>query len=96
MSKICNSCNGKVQATIPYAAHEADMARAERASKRLWVVIIVLIVALIISNLAWVVYESQFECVDINQSVEQDASENGNNTFVGGDYYGTSTDTYSH
>ena len=34
------------------AWHEGDMARMERANKRLWVVIIILIIALIGSNAA--------------------------------------------
>ena len=35
---------------IPYFSHEGDMARMERANKRLWIIILVLIVALVGSN----------------------------------------------
>ena len=35
------------QATIPYYAHEGEMARSERTIKRLWIVILVLIVCLV-------------------------------------------------
>lgn len=52
------------------AWHEGDMARMERANKRLWVVIIILIVALIGSNAAWIYYESQFEDVTVEQEVD--------------------------
>ena len=58
--------------TIPYFAHEGEMARMERANKRLWIIIIILIVALIGTNLAWVVYENQFveEVVSVEQEVD--------------------------
>ena len=69
-------------------------AMAERTIKRLWITIILLIVLLVGSNCAWIYYESQFETVTttIEQDVEQE-SENGNNSFVGGDYYGSSIGT---
>jgi len=45
---------------IPYFAHEGEMTRMERVNKRLWVLIIVLIVALLGTNAGWIIYESQF------------------------------------
>lgn len=87
MAKMCNGCGTSQNVTIPYAVHESDMARSERNSKRLWIVILVLIGALIGSNIAWIVYESQFEDVSVCQEIEQQA-ESGNNIAVGGDYYG--------
>ena len=65
---------------IPYIAHEADMTRMERMNRRLWILCLVLIVALIGSNVGWIIYENQFEDV----VVEQD-SEDGNNNFIGND-----------
>lgn len=64
-------------------------ATAERNFKRLWIVVILLILLLVGSNIAWIVYESQFETVTITQDVDQDADD-GVNHFVGGDYYGAS------
>ena len=61
------------------AWHEGDMARMERANKRLWVVIIILIVALIGSNAAWIYYESQF--ID-EVSVEQEVDTGKGDAFV--------------
>ncbi len=89
MTKTCNNCGTeKTPATVPYVVHESAMARAERHSKRLWIVVLVLIGALIASNVAWIVYEAQFEVVEeTNTTVEQDA-QNGENNFIGGDYYG--------
>lgn len=46
---------------VPYVVFEGEMARAERREKRLWVVIIALVVALLATNIGWLVYESQFE-----------------------------------
>ena len=67
---------------IPYYAHEGEMSRMERANKRLWVIIIILIAALIVSNAGWIYYESQF--VDEVTTVEQE-SDNGTNNFIGRD-----------
>ncbi len=55
---------------IPYFAHEGEMARAERTNKRLWVLIILLIVALVGSNLAWIIYENQFVEESVTQEVD--------------------------
>ena len=55
---------------IPFHSHEMDMDRAERANKRLWVIIIVLIVALIGTNAGWLYYESQFTDEFISQEVD--------------------------
>ena len=51
----CNRC------TVPYAEHEAALARQKRANRRLWIVCIILIIALITTNVAWIMYESQYE-----------------------------------
>ena len=50
--------------SVPYIAHEASEARFERIIKRLWVVIILLIVLLVGSNSLWIYYESQWEVVE--------------------------------
>ena len=88
MAKKCNNCGAETTIYVPYIAHESALARSERQKKRLWIVVLVLIGALITSNLAWLIYNSQFENVETwEQSVIQDA-ENGINNFVGGDVYG--------
>ena len=86
--------------SIPYYAHEGMMARMERTIKRLWVLCIILIALLAITNGAWIWYENQFEEVvttsEITQDVTQESDENGSNTFVGGDMYGeTKSETNS-
>lgn len=46
--------------TVPYIVHESMMARQERTIKRLWILVILLILLLFGSNAAWIWYESQF------------------------------------
>ena len=42
--------------SISYFAHEAEMARAERTQRRLWIASLVLMVALTASNAAWIIH----------------------------------------
>lgn len=74
---------------VSFAAFESACTRLERANHRLFLIIILLLIALIGTNAAWVYYESQFEDVSVTQRVDQD-TDSGNNTFVGGDYNGES------
>lgn len=57
-------------APMPYYVHEGEMYRAERTQKRLWIVIIILIVVLVGTNTGWIIYESQFENVTVDQMVD--------------------------
>lgn len=68
---------------------ERALTSSEIQNKRTWIANIILIIALILSNGAWIYYESQWQAVDttIQQDVEQE-SESGDVSFVGGDYYG--------
>ena len=88
MAKTCNNCATENQnIVVPYAAHEIAIATSERHSKRLWIVILVLIVALIASNLAWIIYEAQFEKVETmteEYDIEQDAEGGNNNSIING------------
>lgn len=79
-------CKG---ATLVY---ESAMARMERANKRLWVIVILLIAALILSNAAWIYYESQFQVTETSTfEAEQDGS--GVNIIGGGDInYGSESE----
>lgn len=83
----CKSCKGNRE-QIPYIVHEGAMSRMERVNKRLIAIIVLLIVLLVGSNIAWLVYESQFEMCNVEQDVDQE-NEQGNNIFVGGDLNGT-------
>lgn len=78
----CESCSKRPPEPVPYVVHEADMARQERTIKRLWILLLVLIVLLAGSNAAWIYYESQF--VDETTTVEQDIETGDGDAFVAG------------
>ena len=72
----CETCKEKRRVIaqtpkdVPYIAHESAVARLERVIKRLWVLVLVLIVLLAASNAAWLYYESSFEEIRIEQDNE--------------------------
>lgn len=72
--------NEQESAMIPYFAHEGEMNRAERANKRLWVIIIILIVALVGTNAGWLIYENSLETYYVEQDVKTDS---GNSVVSG-------------
>ena len=73
--------------TMTRAAHELDMARMERANKRQWIVILVLIILFVGSNAWWLYRETQFtDEVTTTIDAVQETEDGGNNTVVGGDY----------
>ena len=72
---------------------ESALAKLERANTKLWIVIIILILALIGTNGYWIYTESQYEdVVTSTQTVTQETEDGGSNTFsgdfIGGDYNG--------
>ena len=83
----CGDCKKEHNASesVPYIVHEASMTRMERQAKRLWITVLALIVILVATNGAWILYESQMET--IYQEVTQEA-DTGTNNFVGGDMIG--------
>lgn len=80
---------------VPYFVHEGAMTRMERINKRLWILIIILIVALVGTNVGWVIYKSQFADEEYSYEMQMDSADGGTNTYTdniinltGGDYYG--------
>lgn len=77
---------------IPYIAYESATARQERTIKRVWILCIILIVALIGTNAGWIYYESQWQVVETEVTQEVEAQSDGDSDLnintVGGDYYG--------
>ena len=82
----CETCKEKRKVIsqtpkdVPYIVHEGAVARLERVIKRLWVLVLALIILLCASNAAWIWYESQFEEVRIEQE-----NEDGYNNYIGND-----------
>jgi len=56
--------------TIPYIAHESEVARLERVIKRLWILCIIIFICLIATNAGWIYFESQWEDMTISQDVD--------------------------
>jgi hypothetical protein len=75
---------------------EAALAAQERSNRRMFIIILVLIAALIGSWAGFIWYESQFETVEQTRTVEQQADGDGNYQLVGGDYYGSQTKGYDN
>lgn len=77
---------------IPYIAFESATSRQERTIKRLWILCLVLIVALLGTNAGWIYYESSFEDVQSTVTQEVEATADGDSDLnlntIGGDYYG--------
>lgn len=81
--------------TISYYIHEEQMNRLEMHNKRLFILTLVIFVALILTNGAWIYHESLYEDVVTTQTVTQE-SDGDNIALHGiGDIYGES-DTNSN
>ena len=90
MSKTCNGCGtDKKPSSVPYQVLEDFKGLTNATIKKLWIAIIVLIFLLVGSNIAWLVYESQFEYVETTEEIIVDAEDNGIANYIGkdGDIY---------
>ena len=68
--------------------HEQSLAlemlsELKKSSKRWFVISIVLLIALVISNVGWLIYESQWEEVTETQTVEQHQEDTDNSNMSG-------------
>lgn len=70
---------------VSYIVWESAQARYERIIKRLWILCVIMFVAFVGSNAAWVYYQAQFDTVTTQIEAEQDAQD-GNNYIVNGNY----------
>ena len=64
---------------VSYYVFEGELARQERHVKRMWVLVLIMFAALVISNVSWIMYENSFEDT---VTVTQD-SPAGNNNYIG-------------
>ena len=71
---------------IPYFVHEAEVMRMEKHSRRLWVIVLVLILALIFTNIAWLWYMNQYDFA------EYDYEQDGYGVNIIGDGNGVNKD----
>jgi hypothetical protein len=90
VQKTCNGCSTEKREMTMVSMSSADWQRNEQRhehrEKRYVFIIVLLILLLVGSNVGWLVYESQFETVETNETIieaEQDGS--GVNIVSGGD-----------
>ena len=68
----CETCKEKRKVVVqtpkdvPYIVHEGAVARLERVIKRMWVLVLSLIILLVASNGAWILWESQYQTIETN------------------------------
>ena len=67
---------------------EMQGARMERTNRRMFILIILLIVSLLATNVGWLIYSRQFkvETTTTEINAEQEANKGGKNYIIGGDY----------
>lgn len=82
--KTCNNCTPTdVNVSVPYVVHEAEVSRQERQIKRMWIALIVLVVALFLTNMAWIRVFNSYDYS--SEEVIVDAEDNGNANYIGQD-----------
>lgn len=72
------------QLMIPYIAHESAMDRLERTNKRMFVGIIILIIAFLLSNAMWLYNWMQYDYVDTFE-VDVESDGDGIANYIGDD-----------
>ena len=85
----CETCKDKRKVIsqtpkdVPYNTYEVALARLERVIKRMWVLVLSLIILLFVSNAAWIWYCNQWETVESLEITQE--NEGGNNNYIGND-----------
>ena len=84
----CETCKEKrkvisqTHKDVPYIVHEGAVARLERVIKRMWVLVLLLIILLVASNGAWIWWESQYQTIETTITQE---NADGYNNYIGND-----------
>ena len=64
-----------------YLFYESSMSRMERQIKRLWIALIIAIIATVATNIGWLIYISQYDY----ESYEVSADNDGVANYIGND-----------
>lgn len=64
-----------------YLLYEASMSRMERQIKRLWIALIITVIAIAVTNIGWLIYISQYDY----ESYEVSADNDGVANYIGND-----------
>ena len=82
---------------VSYLAFESSQARMERFVMKLWIVILALILCLIATNIGWIWYECQWQCVQTTTTIDAQQDGSGVNIIGNGDeMYGEESKDYSN
>lgn len=65
---------------VPYIVYEGEMARAERRQKRNFILMIILVAALILSNFGWLYAWMQYDYA--SSDIVVDAGDRGNANYI--------------
>jgi len=71
------------QMTVPYIVHESAMARSERHIRRLVIALIVAVVMIAVTNIAWLYVWNSYEYVGESESVSVEGE--GTANYIGND-----------
>lgn len=77
---------------IPFIVHEAEMSRAERHIKRLWIALIIAVVSIVLCNVSWLIYINQYDFEDYEYT-QDGTGVNIIGDSNGVDYYGAEVDS---
>lgn len=67
---------------LNYLMYEDIVVRLERIIKRLWILIIIIFTAFVLSNSLWIYYESQWQVVEEKQEISQEGSADGGGNVI--------------
>lgn len=79
----CVNCKEKHAEPVSFVVFESTKATMERTIRRLWILILVLVIMLVGTNAAWIYYESQWEVVETTSITQE--NDNGYNNYIGND-----------
>ena len=83
--ETCKEKRGVISQTpkdVPYIIHEGALARLERVIKRMWVLVILLIILIVATNGAWIWWEPQYQTIEATITQE---NADGYNNYIGDD-----------
>lgn len=71
-----------MEKVVTYFQHESILAHMERTNRRLFILCLILVIALLGTNGAWIYYESQWQYTQ--ESMQIEADQQGEINVVGG------------
>ena len=98
----CNDCRKNTEEQqdilqVPYVVYEAECARHDRNVLRLVLTLVLCIVLMVGSNLAWLYVWNQYDYEIVEENIELTTKQGGNANYIGNDgditNYGNGTST---